>query len=329
MPSFKGMCGGLATLAGLLLGGAAHGATTLERDAVFNLPTGVTPISREIYGLHMYGLWVVTIIGVLVFGVMGYSLWAHRRKRHPVPAKFHENTTVEVIWTLVPFLILVSMALPAAATLVRAYNTSNPYMTVKVTGSQWRWVYEYPDFGVGFVSSLDARSNQASMLGSGIDPATVPHYLRAVDHPMVVPEGKKVRLLITSADVDHAWSVMDLGIKKNAYPGFINEVWFNADRIGTYTGQCTVLCGRGHSYMPTAVKVVSLDDFNAWVKSELAAKRTLHLSEGCDADAAAGDAVGKTFPVSQVCGSGAKARWQGSGVPRHGTRDEDAAAARS
>ncbi|HEU0195721.1 MAG TPA: cytochrome c oxidase subunit II [Nevskiaceae bacterium] len=320
MLNWKRVAGGL-TLSGLAVSAVAH--ASLEKDAFWNLPSGVTPLSHAMYREHMYGFYVMVFLSVVVFGTMFYSMWAHRRRRHPVPSKFHENTRVETIWTIIPFLILATMAFPAAGTLVKAYNTNNAYMTVKVTGAQWRWEYEYPDFGVGFVSSISASSNKASMLDSGINPDTVPHYLRSVDHPMVVPVDKKIRLLITSVDVDHAWSVADLGVKKNAYPGYINEAWFKADRIGTYRGQCTVLCGRGHSYMPTVVKVVSLQDFNAWVKQQLADKHTLHLGDGCDAAAAAGDAVGKIFPVPKVCGTGTKAHWLGTGAARHGSKLDD------
>lgn len=315
MRTLKRVTEGLA-LSGMAVSAAAH--ASLEGHTRFNLPSGVSPLSHEMYNLHMYAFWVMVVLGVLVFGVMFYSMWAHHRSRHPEAAKFRENTRVEVIWTIVPFIILISMALPAAATLVKSYNTNNSYMTVKVTGSQWRWEYEYPDTGVGFVSSIDAKSNEASMLGSKLSPYDVPHYLRNVDHPLVVPVGKKVRLLITSVDVDHAWSVADFGVKKNAYPGYINEAWFTANRIGTYRGQCTVLCGRGHSYMPIVVKVVSLDDYNAWTKQELAAGNTLHLQNGCDASAAAGDAVLKIHPAPKVCGPGTKAHWKGAGAPRHG-----------
>ncbi|MDE2148551.1 MAG: cytochrome c oxidase subunit II [Gammaproteobacteria bacterium] len=250
----------VATAAGIA--GTAH--ASLQKDAFWNLPSGVTSLSREEYGLHMMAFWVVVVIGVLVFGTMFYSLFAHRRSRHPTPSNFHENTTVEVIWTIIPFLILVGMAIPAAATLIHAYDTRNADLTIKVTGVQWKWEYAYPEQGLQFVSGLDAASTRAAPLDSGVDPSSVPDYLRGVDHPMVVPVGEKIRLLITSADVDHGWWVEDLGVKKNAYPGFINEAWFKADRIGTYRGQCTVLCGYGHGYMPIVVKVVSQQDFKGW-----------------------------------------------------------------
>lgn len=277
----------LPALIGLAVSTAAH--ATLEKNAYWNLPSGVSPISHQEYWLHMMAFWVCVVIGVGVFGVMFYSMFAHRRSRHPTPSTFRENTVVEVVWTVIPFLILVGMAIPTAATLVSSYNTSDPYMTVKITGYQWRWEYEYPDFGVGYISSLDAESNAASQLGSKISPYSVPHYLRNVDNPMVVPVDKKIRLLITSGDVDHGWAVPDLGVKKNAYPGYINDDWFKADRIGTYRGQCTVLCGRGHAYMAIVVKVVSMKDFKAWVAAERKAGHD--RTTGNAAAAREGDAV--------------------------------------
>lgn len=273
----------------LVAAGCTTSKDTLQENAYWNLPSGVTSISHEEYFLHMMAFWVCVAIGVVVFGVMFYSVFAHRKSRHPTPSTFRESTTVEIVWTIIPFLILIGMAIPAAATLIRSYDTSHPDMTVKITAAQWRWEYEYPDQGVGFVSSLDAKSNAAAQLGSGINPDTVPFYLRNVDNPMVVPVGKKIRLLITAADVDHGWWVPDLGVKKNAYPGYINEDWFKADRIGTYRGQCTVLCGRGHGFMPIVVKVVSMEDFKAWVAQE---KKDGHtLSTGDLAAAGQGDAM--------------------------------------
>lgn len=262
MLSFKRAACWAAVTVGCI-GGAAH--ASLQKNAFWNLPSGVTSLSREEYHLHMITFWTVVVIGVLVFGVMFYSLFAHRRSRHPTPANFHENTAIEVIWTIIPFLILIGLAIPAAATLIRSYDTRGAALTIRVTGVQWKWEYAYPQQGVRFVSSLSQASTKAAALHSGIDPGSVPNYLRSVDHPMVVPVNEKVRLLITSADVDHGWWVEDLGVKKNAYPGFINEAWFNANRIGTYRGQCTVLCGYGHAYMPIVVNVVSQQDFESWV----------------------------------------------------------------
>ena len=284
---------------GLALGSLALGATgcttahdTLQKNAFWNLPSGVTTISHQEYFLHMLAFWICVGICVTVFGVMFYSVFAHRRSRHPVPATFRESTKVEIAWTVVPFLILIGMAIPAAATLIQAYDTSNPDMTVKITGYQWRWEYEYPDQGVGFISSIDAKSNAAAQLHSGIDPNSVPNYLRNVDNPMVVPVNKKIRLLITAGDVDHGWWVPDLGVKKNAYPGYINEDWFKAERIGTYRGQCTVLCGRGHGFMPIVVKVVSMEDFKAWAAEQRKEGHT--LSTGDLKAAGEGDAMAET-----------------------------------
>jgi len=279
----------LAAGLALVAAGCTTAHDTLQKNAYWNLPSGVTTISHQEYFLHMMAFWVCVAICVVVFGVMFYSLFAHRRSKHPTPSTFRESTTVEIVWTIIPFLILIGMAIPAAATLIQSYDTSKADMTIKVTGAQWRWEYEYPDQGVGFVSSIDAKSNAAAQLGSGIDPNTVPHYLRNVDNPMVVPVGKKIRLLITAADVDHGWWVPDLGVKKNAYPGYINEDWFKADRIGTYRGQCTVLCGRGHGFMPIVVKVVSMGDFNNWVAEQ---KKDGHtLSTGDLKAAGTGDAM--------------------------------------
>lgn len=290
--------GGALALAGLVLStaGCSPAHQTLEKNAFWNLPTGVTPLSHDEYNLHMMMFWICVVIGVLVFSVMFYSMFAHRRSRHPVASGFMENSKLEIAWTIVPFLILVATAIPAAGTLIKAYNTNGSYMTVEITGIQWRWVYQYPDFGVGFISSIDAKSNAAAQVSSDISPYSVPHYLRNVDHPMVVPVNKKIRLFITSGDVDHGWAVVDLGVRKNAYPGYINEAWFKADRIGTYRGQCSVLCGRSHGFMPIVVKVVSMADFKTWVAAEKKAGHTLRI--GNWKNATLGDAVDEEVPAA-------------------------------
>jgi cytochrome c oxidase, subunit II len=246
--------------------GIAARHATLQKDAYWNLPSGVTSLSHDEYFLHMMAFWVCVVIGIGVFGAMFYSVFAHRRSRHPKPATFHENTTIEVLWTVIPFLILIGMATPAVATLIKSYNTTHADLTIKVTGYQWMWGYSYPEQGIKFLSRLTDPSLKAAALGSKVSPDSVPNYLRNVTQDMVVPVNQRVRLLITSGDVDHGWWVEDLGIKRNAYPGFINDVWFKADRIGTYNGQCTVLCGYGHGYMPIVVRVVSQADFDAWAK---------------------------------------------------------------
>ena len=256
----------LAAGAALMLGAApAMAAWDL------NLRVGVTPLSREIYGLHMLILWICVAIAVAVFGVMIYSIATFRKSKGAVPATFEHNTKAEIIWTVIPVLILVGMAIPAARTLVKIDDSRGSDLTVKVTGYQWMWQYEYVDQGVSFFSKLAQDSNDARQLDSGIDPATVPNYLLEVDRPLVVPQGKKVRVLITAADVIHAWWVPDFGMKKDAIPGYINELWFIAEKPGVYRGQCAELCGRDHGFMPVVVEVKSQQDFDAWLASQKAA----------------------------------------------------------
>lgn len=247
---------------------SAHAAWTL------NLTPGIDAVSRHIYALHMLMFWWCVGIAVVVFGFIVYSLVRFRQSKSPV-ADTHllHNTRVEVIWTLLPALILVSMAVPAARVLVEAEDTSGAQLAIRVTGYQWRWVYEYVGTGVSLISSLDRASDTARQLDSNIDPYSIPNYLLSVDHPLVVPAGVKVRLLITGGDVIHSWWLPDLGIKKDAIPGYINEAWFNVDtdKIGTYRGQCAELCGRDHGFMPIVVQVVSQADFQKWLSAQQAA----------------------------------------------------------
>ncbi len=248
-------------LAGILATGVA------SADWAVNMPYGVSEIAHKTYDLHMMMFWVCVAIGVGVFAVMFYSMFAHRRSRHPEPATFHESVAIEVTWTIIPFLILIAVAIPAAAVLVQASDTSNADMTVKVTGYQWLWHYDYINQDVSFYSRLDDASNRARQLGSGIDPYTVDHYLLNVDNPVVLPVGKKVRLMITSGDVIHSWWVPELSLKKDAIPGYINEVWTNIEKPGIYRGQCAELCGRDHGFMPIVVKAVPVPEYEAWVKA--------------------------------------------------------------
>ena len=244
--------------------------------AQLNLPQGVTDISRKIYALHMEIFWVCVWIGVVVFGAMIYSIVKFRKSKGAVPdTSMVHNTRVEVIWTIVPVIILIAMAVPAARTLVEIEDTTKTGLTIKVTGFQWGWEYEYLDEGVTYFSHLDRASDAARELGSGIDPTTVPHYLLNVDHPLVVPNGLKVRLLITGADVIHSWWVKDLGVKKDAIPGFVNEAWFKVDDnfTGMLRGNCAELCGRDHGFMPIVVDVRSKADFDAWLKSTAAEQK--------------------------------------------------------
>lgn len=240
------------------------------------MPRGVTNVSAKIYGLHMMAFWICVGIAVVVFGVMIWSLIFHRRSRGAVAdVTMVHSSKVEIIWTAIPVLILISMAVPAANLLVKINNNSNPQVNIRITAFQWGWQYQYVGTNVSFVSKLDFRSDAARELDSGINPDSVPHYVLNVDHPLVVPTGKKVRLLITSVDVIHSWWVPDFGVKKDAIPGFINQASFTVDpgRPGIYRGQCTELCGRDHAYMPVVVRAVSPADFAAWLKQQEALQK--------------------------------------------------------
>jgi cytochrome c oxidase subunit 2 len=239
-------------------------------DFELNMPVGVTTTSREVYELHMLVFWICVVIGAGVYGAMIAAIVKFRKSKGAVAAKFTHSSTVEVIWTVIPAAILVAMAVPAAETLIRMEDTRGSELTIKVTGYQWRWHYDYIDEGVGFYSTLDRESNAARRTGSGVDPTTVDNYLLKVDNDLVVPVDTKVRLLVTAADVIHAWWVPSFAVKKDAIPGFINEAWFNADTVGTYRGQCAELCGMDHGFMPIVVRVVSQEDYDAWLNTQRA-----------------------------------------------------------
>ncbi len=232
-----------------------------------NLPRGVTPFSNEIYDLHMLILWICVVIGIVVFGAIFYSIFKFRKSQGAVAAQWHESTTVEVVWTILPLIVLVSMAVPATKALIMMEDVSQADMTIKVTGYQWKWHYEYIDDGVSFYSTLTQDSNEARTLRSGIDPATVENYLLDVDNYVVVPVNKKIRFLTTAGDVIHAWWVPALGWKRDAVPGFINESWATIESEGVYRGQCAELCGKDHGFMPVVVKAVSQAEYEAWVAS--------------------------------------------------------------
>jgi cytochrome c oxidase subunit 2 len=236
------------------------------------MPIGVTPISREVHGLHMLIFWVCVGIAVVVFGAMIYSLVKFRKSKGAIPDKtLTHSTKVEVVWTVIPVLILVSMAVPAANTLLKIEDTRNAEVSIKVTGYQWKWGYEYLGEDVKVFSNLAEKSNVARQLRSDVDPNTVDNYLLEVDNPIVVPVNTKVRLLITGNDVIHSWWVPQFGVKKDAIPGFVNEAWFLVEKTGTYRGQCTELCGRDHAFMPIVVNVVSKEDYAAWLAARKAA----------------------------------------------------------
>ncbi len=234
-----------------------------------NLMQGETQLSHDVYDLHMLILWICVFVGICVFGMMFYSIYHHRKSKGHVAAQFHENTTVEIIWTVIPALILLSMAIPATKTLLKMDDVQDSDMTVKVTGWQWKWEYDYQDSGIHFFSNLDAASNRARQLNSGVDPKSVPHYLLRVDEPLVIPVNKKIRFVITAADVLHSWWVPDLGWKKDAIPGFINEAWTSVSKAGVYRGQCTELCGKDHGFMPVVVVAMEQGDYDAWKAKKL------------------------------------------------------------
>ena len=258
----------------------AFGPGTAQAEYTLNLMKGVTKVSNDIYDLHMLILWICVIIGIGVFGAMFYSIYHHRKSKGHKAEQFHENTTVEIIWTIIPTLILVSMAIPATKTMLELDDVQDSDMSIKVTGHQWKWEYEYLDTGIHFFSSLDEASNKARQVGSGIDPRSVPHYLLNVDHPLVIPTKKKIRFVFTAADVIHSWWVPELGWKKDANPGFINEAWTSVEEPGTYRGQCTELCGKDHGFMPIVVIAMNQPDYDAWVKkTEEEAKKGPDLSD--------------------------------------------------
>ena len=242
----------------------------------YNLPPGVTDLSRGIYDLHMEAFWICVAIAVVVFGAMIYTLIKFRHSQGAVAdTSMLHSTKVEIVWTILPVAILVVMAVPAAELILKMEDMRNSDLSIRVTGYQWKWQYQYMDAadGINFFSTLKQDSNFARELHSGIDPASVPNYLLDVDHPLVIPSGTKVRLLLTSQDVIHAWFVPDFGLKRSAIPGFINELWVRVDpgKEGIYRGQCAALCGRDHGFMPVVVDVRTPDDFKKWVEEQKAA----------------------------------------------------------
>jgi len=234
-----------------------------------NFQVPASEIAQEVYDLHMLIMLICVGIGIVVFGAMFWSIVMHRKSRGHKAAKFHESTTIEIIWTAIPFLILVGMAIPSTATLIKMDDTKNADVVIKVTGYQWKWQYEYMDQEVSFFSNLSTPRDQIEGNATkGKD------YLLEVDNPLVIPAGKKVRFLLTANDVIHAWWVPQLGVKKDAIPGFINEIWANAKEPGTFRGQCAELCGKDHGYMPIVVQAVSDDDYKKWIsvkKAEMVA----------------------------------------------------------
>jgi cytochrome c oxidase subunit 2 len=242
-----------------------------------NMQTPVTAVGADIYSLHNWMMIVCLVIFVGVFGVMFYSVFKHRKSLGHKPATFHESTAVEIAWTIVPFLIVIGMALPATKTVVALKDTSNADLTIKATGMQWKWGYDYlkgEGEGISFLSNLATPRTQIGEPGVAATEARGENYLLEVDNEMVVPVGKKVRMVFTANDVIHAWTIPAFAIKQDAIPGFVRDGWFKADKIGVYRGNCVELCGKDHAFMPIVVRVVSAEDYTAWVdgkKKEMAA----------------------------------------------------------
>ncbi len=259
---------------GLLIAAATLlAAPAAKAEWTLNMTRGVSTMSGEIYSLHMTIFWWCVAIAVFVFGWMILSLVKFRKSQGAVPdTTMVHSTKAEIIWTVLPVFILVLMAVPATRTLIKLEDASNTQLTVKVTAFQWKWQYDYIEKGVSFYSTLSRDSDAARQMSSGTDPETVQNYLLDVDNPLVVPVGKKVRLLLTAKDVIHAWWVPAFGVKKDAIPGFVNEVWFEvqADKPGTYRGQCVELCGRDHGFMPIVVEAKTQADFDAWLAAQQA-----------------------------------------------------------
>ncbi len=263
--------------AGAWVATAAHAVNDLPGGPAvnqLNLPEPATKIAAEQNSLHWMMLILCTAIFVAVFSVMFYSVWKHRKSKGHKAANFHESVTVEIVWTVIPFIIVILMALPATKLVVAQKDTTNADLTIKATGYQWKWGYDYlkgEGEGIGFISTLDNAQRVMSTEGkpAGDD------YLLKVDNPLVVPVGKKIRIITTANDVIHAFAVPQFGIKQDAIPGFVRDTWFRAEKTGDFYGQCQELCGKEHAYMPIHVKVVSAGDYSKWVdveKKKLAAK---------------------------------------------------------
>jgi cytochrome c oxidase subunit 2 len=290
----RALMGGLA-LTGLLFAGAALAVGDSPGGPAvneINLQPPATAIAEELYHLHTFMLILCTVIFVGVFGVMFYSVFAHRKSKGHKASHFHESTTVEIIWTIVPFIIVVLMALPATKTVVAMKDTSNADVTIKVTGYQWKWGYDYvkgPGEGISFLSTLTTPRAEVD----GTMPKT-DTYLQEVDNPLVVPVDKKIRIITTANDVVHSWYVPAFGVKQDAIPGFVRDTWFKADKTGTFRGFCTELCGKEHAFMPVVVEVLSADDYAKWVDDQ---KKKM---------AAGADDPNKTYTLAELMERGGK-----------------------
>lgn len=295
MKTIKRALSGVLAAGGMLAAGAALAVTDAPggpRVNELNFQQPATKIAEELFGLHTFMLIICTVIFLGVFGVMFYSMFVHRKSRGHKAANFHESTTVEIIWTIAPFVIVVLMALPATKAVVAMKDTTNADLTVKVTGYQWKWAYDYvkgPGEGINFYSTLSTPRSETN----GQTPISN-LYLQEVDNPLVVPVDKKIRIITTANDVVHSWYVPAFGVKQDAIPGFVRDTWFKAEKVGTFRGFCTELCGKEHAYMPVVVEVLSADDYAKWVDNQ---KKKL---------AAASDDPNKTYTMDELKARGEK-----------------------
>ncbi|SAL54224.1 cytochrome c oxidase [Caballeronia udeis] len=295
MKTIKRALSGVLALSGLLFAGAALAVNDSPGGPAvneLNFQTPVTKIAEELYSLHTFMLIICTVIFLGVFGVMFYSVLMHRKSKGHKASNFHESTTVEIIWTIVPFVIVVLMALPATKAVVAMKDTTNADLTVKVTGYQWKWGYDYvkgPGEGINFLSTLSTPRSEVNGQAPISD-----LYLQEVDNPLVVPVDKKIRIITTANDVVHSWYVPAFGVKQDAIPGFVRDTWFKAEKTGTFRGFCTELCGKEHAYMPVVVEVLSADDYSAWVDAQ---KKKM---------AASADDPNKTYTMDELKARGAQ-----------------------
>ena len=264
-------------------------ADDAQRWAV-NMPKGVTPVSNAIYDIHMIIFWICVVIAVGVFGVMFYSMYAHRKSKGAVAANFHENTTAEIVWTVIPAVLLIVMAILATSALLQVYDASEAEMDIKVTGYQWKWQYEYLGQDVSFMSELATPESEIYNTAPKSQ-----YYVQEVSEPLVIPANTKVRFLITAKDVIHSWWLPDLGVKKDAIPGLVNETWAYVNEPGIYRGACTELCGQGHAFMPVVVNVLEKEAYNSW------------LAEKKEAAAAERELSKKTFTLDELMAQGEEA----------------------
>ena len=291
---FLGWGGLIASTAMLLLSSAAWAQSADPHRWQLNMGRGVTHTARMAYEAHMMALWVCAVIGVIVFGAMGYAIFKFRKSKGAVAAQFSHNTKAEIVWTVIPVLILIAMAWPATAKLIAMYDTRESEMTIKVTGYQWMWKYEYLGEGVSFTSRLDRNSDRIRQSHESPTMASNPHYLLDVDNRLVVPVDTKIRFVITSDDVIHAWWVPALGWKQDAVPGFINEAWANIEQAGVYRGQCAELCGKDHGFMPIVVEALPKAEFQRWL-----AARKPQPAEAAPAAPAAAPAPAAPAPATE------------------------------